>query len=89
MNEIKRNTLTNCEKFVCDWTNEKNYLVHYRMLKFYVRLGMIVEKVHEILSFRQSNWWEKFIKFNTQKELKLRMILIKIAINYYIMLLSC
>ena len=28
---------------------------------------MIVDKVHEIISFRQSRWLEKYINFNTQK----------------------
>ena len=37
------------------------------MLKFYVRHGMVVEKVQEIKSFRQSGWLEKYINFNTQK----------------------
>ena len=37
------------------------------MLKFYVRHGMIVDKVHNIISFRQSRWLEKYISFNTQK----------------------
>ena len=45
----------------------KNYLVRYRMLKFYVRHGMVVEKVHQIRSFKQSKWLEKYINFNTQK----------------------
>ena len=37
------------------------------MLKIYVRHGMVVEKVHEIISFKQSRWLEKYINFNTQK----------------------
>ena len=37
------------------------------MLKFYVRHGMIIEKIHENISFKQSKWLEKFISFNTQK----------------------
>ena len=37
------------------------------MLKFYVRHVMIVEKVHEIISFKQSKWLEKYISFNTKK----------------------
>ena len=40
------------------------------MLKFYVRHGMIVEKIHEIISFKQSKWLEKYISFNTQKRNK-------------------
>ena len=40
------------------------------MLKFYVRHGMIVDKFHEIISPKQSKWYEKYIGFNTQKEKK-------------------
>ena len=31
---------------------------------------MIVEKIHEIISFKQSKWLEKYISFNTQKRNK-------------------
>ena len=37
------------------------------MLKFYVRHGMIVDKVHDIISFKQSRWLKKYINFNRQK----------------------
>ena len=40
------------------------------MLKFYVRHGMVVEKVHEVISFKQSKWLEKYINFNRQKRNK-------------------
>ena len=47
------------KKLICDWTDEKNYLIHFRMLKFYVRHGMKIEKVHSVISFKQSKWLEK------------------------------
>ena len=31
---------------------------------------MIVEKIHEIISFKQSRWLEKYFSFNTQKRNK-------------------
>ena len=31
---------------------------------------MIVEKIHEIISFKQSKWLEGYISFNTQKRNK-------------------
>ena len=37
------------------------------MLKFYVRHGTIIDKVHEISSCRQSKWLRKYISFITQK----------------------
>ena len=42
-------------KLICDWTDKKNCLTHYRILKLYVRHGMVVEKVYEKISFKQSN----------------------------------
>ena len=67
MNEIKPDSYTQCKKLICDWTDKKNYLIHYRMLKFYVRHGMIVDKIHEIISFKQSKWLEKYISFHAKK----------------------
>ena len=67
MKEIKPDTYIQNKKLIYDWLDKKNYLVHYRMLKFYRRHGMIVDKVHNIISFRQSRWLEKYINFNTQK----------------------
>ena len=53
MKKIKPKNYTESKKLFCDWTDKKNYLVPYRMLKFYVRHGMVVEKLHEIISFKQ------------------------------------
>ena len=67
MNESKPNTYTQTKKLLCDWTYKYNYLIQYRKLNFYIRHGMIVEKVHELISFKHSKWLEKYTKFITQK----------------------
>ena len=67
MNKIKPKNYTKSKKLICDWTDKEKYLIHYRMLIFYVRHGMIVEKIHENTSFKQSKWLEKYISFKTQK----------------------
>ena len=67
MKTIKPDTYTQTKKLICDWSDKKNYLIHYRMLKFYVRYEIVVDKVHDILSFKQSKWLENYINFNTQK----------------------
>ena len=59
MKEIKPNTYTQTKKLICDWSDKKNYLIHYRMLKFHIRYGMIVDKVHETISFKKSKWLDK------------------------------
>ena len=68
MKKIIPDTYTQSKKLICDWSDKKNYLIHYRMLKFYVRSGIIVDKVNEIISFKQCKWLEKYINFNTQKK---------------------
>ena len=67
MKEFKPDTYIQTKKLICDWSDKKNYLIHFRMLKFYVRHGIIVDKVHNIISFKQSKKLEKYINFNTQK----------------------
>ena len=70
MKEIKPNTYIQSSKLICDLSDKKFYLIHYRMLKFYIRHGMVVDKVHNIISFEQSKWLEKYFSFNTQKRNK-------------------
>ena len=70
MKKVKPKNYTKSKKLICDWTDKKKYLIHYRMLKFYVRHGMVFRKIHEIISFRQSKWLEKYISFDTQKRNK-------------------
>ena len=67
MKTVKPKNYTKSEKVICDWTDQKINLVLYRMLKFYVRHGMVVEKIHEIISFKQKKWLEKYRVVNTQK----------------------
>ena len=67
MKKIKPKKYTKTKKLICDWSDKKNFLIHHRMLKFYVVLGMIVEKIHAIISVKQSKWLEENISFNKQK----------------------
>ena len=57
-------------KLICDETKKEYYIVHYRNLKFYDRMGMILSKVHRIVSFDQSPWLEKYIDYNSKKRAK-------------------
>ena len=74
MNKIKPKNYTKSKNLICDRTDKKRYLIHYRMLKLYVRHGMVVVKSHEIFSFKQSKWLESYISFNTQKRNKAKNV---------------
>ena len=65
--KIQPKNYTKSKKLICDWTDKKKYLIQYRVLKFYVKHGMVVEKTHEIIPFKQIKWLEKYFSFNTQK----------------------
>ena len=47
--------------------DKKNYIVHYKQLKFALRHGFVLTKVHRILSFEQNSWLKTYIEFNTEK----------------------
>ena len=69
MNENKSNFYTQSHKFLCDWTDEKKYLIHYKLFIFYVRHGLIVDKAYEVIPFRQQAWLKYYLLFNTKKAL--------------------
>ena len=54
MKKIQPKIYVSHSKLICDRTDKKKNLIHYRMLDFFVRHGMIFDKVQEIRSFKQS-----------------------------------
>ena len=66
MKSIKPKKYVSHKKLICDWTDKRNYLFHYRMLKFYVRHGLKNKEVLRVITFKQSKWLEKYIDFDTQ-----------------------
>ena len=58
------------EKLLCDQYDKERYVCHYRNLKFYLRQGMIITKIHKVLQFNQSPWLKGYIAFNTEQRNK-------------------
>ena len=50
--------------------DKSNYVTHYENLKFYVKQGIVIKRLHRVLQFRQSKWLADYIKFNTDQRLK-------------------
>ena len=78
-NDIKVGSINN---LVPNLLPIKNYVVHYRNLKYYLSQGLILKKVHRILEFKQNGSMKTYIDFNTQKKKKLPMKRIKIYLSY-------
>ena len=49
---------------------KENYILNYRSLKYYLKTGWKLTKVHNILEFKQSDWMKPYIEFNTQKRIE-------------------
>ena len=69
-NSIKQPKYKPTPKLVCDVTNKQKYMMHYRMFKFYINMGMKVTNIHTIFRYKQSSWLAKYIDHNTQKRTK-------------------
>ena len=55
------------KKLIPNLYPKKNYVVHYRKLKYYLSKRWILTKVHKILEFKQSPWMKPYIDFNTER----------------------
>ena len=62
--DIKENKVG---KLIPNLMNKTNYILHYKNLKYYIKLGLKLTKVHRVLEFSQKRWLEPYISFNTEK----------------------
>ena len=46
--------------------DKKQYICHYRCLKQYLELGLVLTKVHRVIEFNQRPWLKSYIEHNTE-----------------------
>ena len=81
-NSVKQTNYKPTPKLMCDVTNKQKYMMHYRVVKFYISMRMKVTKIHCVYRFKQDNWLEKYIDHNTKKRTVAKTNFEKTCINY-------
>ena len=47
--------------------DRQHYIVHFVILKFYLEMGMTLNKVHHIVKYKQKAWLKEYIDFNSEQ----------------------
>lgn len=58
---------TKTKKLVPNLRDKENYVVHYLNLQYYLKQGLILKKIHKIISFHQSPFLKPYIDLNSHK----------------------
>lgn len=53
------------KKLMATVNDKEYYVVHYRALKQAMQHGLLVQKIHNVIKFKQSRWMKKYIDLNT------------------------
>ena len=53
-------------------SDKEKYVLHYENLQLYLRLRLIIKKIHRVLKFNRSLWLITYVKSNTKKKNRIR-----------------
>jgi hypothetical protein len=59
--------MTKCRKLVGTCMDKKNYVVHFKILKFYLQKGLRITKIHQCVKFEQEEIYREFIDTQTER----------------------
>ena len=61
-----RMKISGVEKLVTDVYYKRKYVIHIRVLQQVLDHGLVLEKIHRTIEFRQSPWMLEYMTFNTK-----------------------
>ena len=66
----QRMKINKCDKLICNLFDKNNYVVHISLLKQALNHGLILKKVHRVISFNQEDWMKDYIITNIEERKK-------------------
>ena len=76
------------EKLVSSFLPKKNYVVHYKRLKQYIEMGLILKKVHRGIKFYQSGWIKPYIRKNIKLRKKAQKAKNKFDVEFFKLMIN-
>ena len=64
----ERMKINNCSKLIWDLDDKNKYVAHINLLKQALNHGLILKKVHRVISFSQEAWMKDYIITNIEKK---------------------
>ena len=65
--KIQIKTPPKSTKLTATLLKREHYVLYYVNLKFLMKLGLKISKIHRVLSFKQESWVKSYIEMNTQR----------------------
>ena len=54
-------------KLICDLNDKNKYVAHIKLLKQALNHGLVLKKVHRVISFNQEAWMNNYIITNIEE----------------------
>ena len=76
------------EKLVSSFLPKEKYVVHYKSLKQYLEMGLILKKVHRGIKFYQSAWMKPYITKNIDLRKEAHKAKNKFDVNFFKLMIN-
>ena len=58
--------MSRVEKLIPNLHDKKKYVIHVKALKQALDQGLVLERIHRVIQFKQSAWMKEYVDFNTR-----------------------
>ena len=62
----ERMKINGVEKLIPNLYYKKRHVIHIRALDQALRHGLVLERIHRVIKFKQSTWMKEYTDFNTK-----------------------